>query len=73
MIWPIVLIALVLLIGLAITYFVFENTTEKMLDDFTERFPNKCPICSYHRYGVSHGFEKNLKPPKHDCPERKSK
>lgn len=41
---------------------------KKMVKDFEEKFPGKCMICSYHRFGVSHGYvsgEVRL----HDCPE----
>jgi hypothetical protein len=39
-----------------------------LLDLFMERFPGSCPICSYHRYGISHGFLKHTEPlPEHEC------
>lgn len=27
----------------------------KIIVDFRAKFPDKCPICSLHRYGVNHG------------------
>ena len=42
----------------------------KMLDEFEEAFPGKCPICAYHRYGITEGHEKpGIKPAAHSCPE----
>lgn len=29
---------------------------ESMQLEFSERFPGRCFICSFHRHGVSHGF-----------------
>jgi len=43
--------------------------TKRMLDDFMERFPGRCPICSFHRYGFQEGHEKNPIPPFHNCIE----
>lgn len=28
----------------------------RLLDEFAERFPDDCPICSFHRFGLTHGF-----------------
>ena len=44
---------------------------ESMLERFCKHFPDKCPICSYHRYGVMHSHIKPNEPiPDHDnCPE----
>ena len=54
----------------AANLFKAQKDVEKMLDEFEERFPGKCPICSYHRFGLTHGYEKKLKPKKHYCPEK---
>lgn len=41
-------------------------STDKFLTDFEKSFPSKCPICSFHRYGLSHGYD--MKPvKKHKC------
>lgn len=45
-----------------------QRRIEKMLADFCEQFPGKCPVCSFHRYGVSHGYQPP-KPDAHYCPE----
>jgi hypothetical protein len=37
--------------------------------EFMRKFPGRCLICSLHRYGFMHGFEKSRYPQKHDCIE----
>jgi len=42
-----------------------------MIEDFVGRFPGKCMICSYHRYGFTHGFIPLGDPvPEHHCIEK---
>lgn len=43
--------------------------TERMLHEFVAAFPGRCPICSFHRYGYTHGYESSPKPKPHRCPE----
>jgi hypothetical protein len=43
----------------------------RMLDEFVQRFPDRCPICSHHRYGLRHGHTSEPEAGPHYCPERK--
>jgi hypothetical protein len=47
-----------------------RTATRRMLDDFVRRYPGRCPICSYHRYGPTHGHTSKAEPEPHDCIER---
>ena len=53
----------------------FKNLMRKQAQRDIEKFrkafgPERCPVCSYHRYGYQHGFEDSPEPPAHmDCPE----
>lgn len=39
-----------------------------LLERFQERFPGRCPICSYHSYGIREGLLKHTEPvPEHEC------
>ena len=45
---------------------------DDMVSDFVRYFPGVCMICSYYRYGVSHGFiGSEHKPPPHHCIEER--
>lgn len=48
-----------------------EAHAERMVRDFQQAFPGRCPVCSYARYGAMFGFEPSpgVVPP-HWCPER---
>lgn len=49
------------------------RSTKRLLDDFQEKFPGRCPICSFHRYGVMHGHLSPDDPiQEHDCLERRA-
>lgn len=39
--------------------------------EFCERFPGRCPICSYHEFGMREGFVRlgEAVPPHDQCPE----
>lgn len=40
--------------------------------DFKEwerQFPGRCPICSYHQFGVREGHTREPNPPAHECIE----
>jgi len=40
--------------------------------EFQARWPDRCPICSYWRYGFYQGFDVGPEPPPHDhCPEQR--
>jgi len=39
-----------------ISEYWFKNRDNRdLIQAFHEQFPDKCPICSYHRYGITHG------------------
>jgi hypothetical protein len=43
----------------------------KWIDEFLKRFPGRCPVCSFHRYGLREGFVRpGEKPAPHKCAER---
>ncbi len=42
---------------------------KKMVSEYRGLFPNRCMICSYRNYGISHGFTVSHKPTPHDCIE----
>lgn len=46
---------------------------DKMLREFQERFPGRCPICSFHFWGFECGREKFREPPEHNCIEKHNK
>ena len=40
----------------------------RMLAEFREKFPGRCPVCSYHRYGRLNGYTSPTSTPdKHEC------
>lgn len=49
-----------LLLSAIIGYVFFcrwmRKDAENMIAEFEKKFPNRCPICSYHDYGVREGF-----------------
>ena len=50
----------------------FRVMTRRTLREFVALFPGRCPICSLHYYGVTHGYEDpGSKPEAHVCIERK--
>ena len=48
----------------------FDKGVEEMVKEFKKAFPNKCMICSYHRFGRENGLTKELKPKPHKCIEQ---
>ena len=44
---------------------------EDDIEEFEEKFPGRCIICSYHRFGLQEGYvDPGTKPDKHEgCPE----
>jgi len=51
---------------------LIRRWTDRMLSQFTDLWPERCPICALHRYGVMHGHVDQTREPKpspHDCPE----
>lgn len=46
-------------------------SSKDMFEGFLVRFPGRCPICSYHRFGLTHGFNVPNQPDPHEnCPEK---
>lgn len=48
-----------------------RTAMERELDEFVRKFPGRCPICSYHAYGIREFHVRETeKVPDHDyCPE----
>ncbi|MCK6462886.1 MAG: hypothetical protein L6Q29_03670 [Candidatus Pacebacteria bacterium] len=46
----------------------FLFPADAMLERFQKKFPGKCPICSFRRYGIWKGFKVGQLPA-HNCPE----
>ena len=40
--------------------------------EFMEKFPGRCPICSYHYYGLTHGLTNEALPEEHLCLEARN-
>lgn len=54
-------------------WWVARRTTDRMLREFVEIWPEGCPICAYHRFGVMHGHvdpHEEPRPAPHQCKER---
>lgn len=47
-----------------------KKGTERMVEEFAERFPGRCMICAYHQYGLREGFTSEPEPAPHDCIEK---
>lgn len=50
-----------------------EIHAKKIVKEFSEIFPGKCFICSYHRFGYEHGMTNKRKPEPHDCIDKGSR
>lgn len=46
-----------------------KRWADKVLEDFVEAFPGRCPICAYQRYGLQEGHTTKWAPPEHRCIE----
>lgn len=64
---------LLLLIALLIvTLHLERKRMHEFLVDFQKKFPGRCPVCSFHEYGVMHGYvEYDEVPDAHACPEER--
>lgn len=62
-------VSVVLVVGLLwlLQHLVFKRWRLEMLKEFMEEFPGVCPICSYHTYLVTHGYDVDLQADAHDC------
>jgi hypothetical protein len=51
---------------------VAERMTARWISEFVELFPDRCPVCAFHRFGVTHGFldPRVEPPPTHSCKEK---
>ena len=47
------------------------HSADDMVDQWMEAFPDKCMICSYHRFGRDHGLTKDEFPVEHTCIDKK--
>jgi len=52
---------------------LFQKDNEKVIKEWKKKFPRKCIICSYHKFGYEHGMTLDPNPPKHDCSYKKKK
>lgn len=51
---------------MSLAKYLLRNRTKEIVDEFIRLFPDRCMICSYHRYGICHGH--TIGPvPEHDC------
>ena len=48
-----------------------RTAIDDQLDEFMRKFPGKCPICSYHAFGIRECYVRHTeKVPDHEhCPE----
>jgi hypothetical protein len=44
-----------------------DRDTQRMFDEFIKTFPDKCIVCSYHRFGRDNGLTSQPKPDDHKC------
>ena len=44
---------------------------ESLLEEFVRVFPDRCPICACHRFGLSQGFVTGDTPKHEGCIEEK--
>lgn len=52
---------------------MWAGTAERTFREFMRAFPGKCPVCSFHRYGLQYGYEEpGSMPAPHACPETNS-
>lgn len=73
MIWWILLAVSVIVAAFMIwerlAYWYEED--ERWVQQFQEKFPGHCYVCSHHQFGIEPGFEKpNSLPFDHRCPEK---
>jgi len=43
----------------------------RVVVEFSRRWPGRCLICSFHRWGYWHGFEEDYTPRPHGCDDRR--
>lgn len=58
-------------VGIMLYLYLSKRWARRTIAEFQRRFPKRCPICSYHRWGILM-YGTTWPPPEHaDCPERK--
>ena len=67
--WLAFIVAALAALGIARWVEVMQRrTAERILEDWMRAFPERCPLCSFHRHAVSEGV--NVPPlGPHTCPE----
>jgi len=46
---------------------------QEFLKEWNSKFPGKCIVCSYHKFGYNEGMTSDPIPPKHKCLYEKRK
>lgn len=46
-----------------------DRWDKRVVRDFARTFPGRCPICSYHRFGLQHGYAADAGLADHECSE----
>ena len=68
--WSLIAVLLLMVAGGHLAFQAWlDRTHRRMAADYAERFPGKCFICSYHRFGLREGHTSEPRPPEHDCIE----
>jgi hypothetical protein len=62
----------VVLLSWLLQYLVIKRWGREMVVEFVEIFPDVCPVCSYHTYLVTHGYDVDLQADAHDCHGKRS-
>lgn len=44
------------IIASVVNKFSIKYTTEKMVKEYMQAFPDRCLICQFHKYGVDNGL-----------------
>lgn len=53
--WALLLIALGLTVAMFLLNWFHVWWIKKMLRDFVRLYPDRCPICAFHRHGIETG------------------
>lgn len=67
-----VTIASIVGIGLLAGYLVLRHEARDTIRAFQMAFPGRCPVCSFHAYGVREGLTDPSPVAPHDCPEKRA-
>jgi len=70
---PPVVAAALLAVGWLLMRRKIQRDTRRELADFLQRFPARCPVCAFWRWGRQYGVDYTPAPPLHQrCPEGRS-